>query len=159
MNEKLLLLERSVEADLAAIEHLHAALGDSAPEAGDPQEALIVAAYRLHNLYNAYENVFQSIAAAFENEVNPDAGWHSQLLQRMRLDLHPVRPAVIDDAAYTALDELRRFRHLFRSAYGIELDGERLALVYRKATALRGVFPPQIETFLGFVRGLRDSDS
>jgi len=26
----------------------------------------------------------------------------------MRLDLHPVRPAAIDDAAYEALDELRR---------------------------------------------------
>jgi hypothetical protein len=159
MSEKLLLLERSVETDLAAIEKLHDALRDAAPRVADSQEALIVAAYRLHNLYNAYENVFQAIAAAFENEVDPDAGWHSQLLQRMRLDLHPVRPAVIDESAYEALDELRRFRHLFRSAYGIELDGERLALVHRKAVKLREVFPPQVETFLEFVRGLRQSES
>ena len=35
------------------------------------------------------------------------------------------RPALIDDESYDKLHELRRFRHLFRAAYGIELDPER----------------------------------
>jgi hypothetical protein len=159
MSETLLLLERGISSDLASIQELETALADAEPRAEDSQDRLIVTAYRLHNLYNAYENVFRQVAAAFENEIDRDAGWHSQLLQRMRLDLLPVRPAVIDAAAYEALDELRRFRHLFRSAYGIGLDAERLALVHRRAMKLREIFPPQIEAFLGFVRELRDGPS
>ena len=77
-------------------------------------------AFRLHSLYNAFDNVFQNIAAAYENTPDDATRWHAQLLQRMRLDLMPVRPAVIDKAAYDALDELRRFRHLFRYAYDVE---------------------------------------
>ena len=34
------------------------------------------------------------------------AGWHRQLLERMRLDLTPIRPAVIDSEIYDKLDEM-----------------------------------------------------
>ena len=113
---------------------------------------LIVSAYLLHNLYTAFENVFRNIAFAFENALDDRSGWHRQLLERMRLDLSPIRPAVIDDAAYVALDELLRFRHLFRSAYSARLDAGRLALVLRAAEELRPLYRPQIERFLEFVK-------
>jgi len=58
---------------------------------------------------------------------------------------------VIDAASFDALDELRRFRHLFRAAYSAELDAERMALVLRKALALRESFPGQTEEFLEFL--------
>jgi hypothetical protein len=41
------------------------------------------------------------------------------------------------------MDELRRFRHLFRHAYGIELDPLRLQLVLAKATVLRAIYGQQ----------------
>lgn len=157
MSEKLLLLERSIEADLELIEELYAALGDESPSPAMPEERLIALAYRLHNVYNAFENIFRNVADAFENSLDDQAGWHAQLLQRMRLDLTPVRPALIDDPAYEKLDELRRFRHLFRSAYGVKLDPERLALVFRKARELRPLARAQVTSFLGFVRGLRSA--
>ena len=61
---------------------------------------------------------------------------------------------MIDDQTLDQLDELRRFRHVFRAAYSIELDPERMALVLRKALALREVFPSQIEGFLTFLETL-----
>lgn len=73
----------------------------------------------------------------------------------MRLDLTPVRPALIDEFAYEKLDELRRFRHLFRSPYGVQLDAERLRLVLRKAVQLRRIYLPQMERFLEFVRAVQ----
>lgn len=85
----------------------------------ESQELLIAQAYRLHNIYNACENMFRNIATVFENR---DA-WHSELLQRMTLDLLPLRPAVIDDLAYEKLDELRRFRYFFRTAYCVSRSG------------------------------------
>jgi len=71
--------------------------------------------------YNTFENIFRNVAAVFENSVDDVERWRVRLLERMRLDVLPLRPAVIDDAAYDALDELRRFRHLFRHAYSVKL--------------------------------------
>jgi hypothetical protein len=47
-----------------------------------------------------------------------------------------------------------RFRHLFRSAYGVEFDSERLQVVVGKALALKPIYRQQIESFLEFVRRL-----
>jgi hypothetical protein len=152
MHERLILLEASVRGDLAVIDELFSALDSSAPGSDPTEERLIVNAYRLHNLYTAFENVFRGIAQAFENTLDERSGWHRQLLERMRLDLSPIRPAVIDDAAYVALDELLRFRHLFRSAYSARLDAGRLALVLRAAEGLRPLYRSQIERFLEFVK-------
>jgi len=158
MSERFLLLERSILHDLAAIERLYSAIGPTDPGDDGGDEQLIVLGYRLHNLYNAFENIFQNIASVFENSLDDDARWHAQLLQRMRLDLLPVRPAVIDQAAFDALDELRRFRHLFRYDYDVELDPRRLRLVLLKARYLQGVYRPQMERFLAFLRTLWQED-
>ena len=124
------------------------------PSEATAEEALIAIAYRLHNLYTAAENIFLNIARTFGNQIDDRAAWHAELLDRMRLDLMPLRPAVIDTDAYEKLHELRRFRHLFRAAYGIELDPERMELVLRKALALRETLPRQTQAFLAFLRDL-----
>jgi|tagenome__1003787_1003787.scaffolds.fasta_scaffold20514935_1 hypothetical protein len=153
MNEKFLVLERSIQRDLEIVEQLYDALGLPDLEESEPQEVLIVVAYRLHNLYLAFENIFRNIAAAFENHLDP-ASWHRQLLQRMRLDLTPLRPAIIDSEAYERLDEMLRFRHVFRTMYGLELDSLRLQVVLRKTLELKELYRPQMEHFLEFLRGL-----
>jgi hypothetical protein len=162
MSEKYLLLERSIQHDLQIIAQIFKAIAtatDSQTEADEASESeLIVLAYRLHNLYNAFENIFQNIATTFENAVDDSARWHAQLLQRMRLDIRPLRPAVIDKAAYETLDELRRFRHLFRHSYDLELDAQRLQLVLTKALQLEPLYQPQMEQFLGFLRALQVDD-
>lgn len=153
MKDKFLILERNVQGDLETIGRLYEALGS--PDLGEEeaQETLIVVAYRLHSLYTAFENIFRNIAAAFENQLHERAGWHRELLQRMRLDLTPIRPAVIDTEAYEKLDELLRFRHVFRTLYGMELDSLRLRIVLRRALELEPLYRAQIERFLEFLRG------
>jgi hypothetical protein len=154
MNEKFLILERSVRADLEAIDRLYEDLGTPQLAGSDPEEKLIVVAYRLHSLYTAFENVFRNIAGTFENQLRDKAGWHRELLSRMKLDLTPIRPAVIDEKAHAKLDELLRFRHFFRTAYGVPLDPERLSLALRQALELRPLYRDQIERFLQFVQSL-----
>lgn len=150
MSDSFLILERSIQDDLQTIERLYEELGDPRLEDMN-QEGLIVVAYRLHGLYSAFENIFRNIAKAFENQLDPSS-WHRQVLQRMKLDLSPVRPALIDEEAYEKLDELVRFRHLFRTGYGLRLDGQRLQLVVRKAMELKAIYPEQMTRFLDFLR-------
>lgn len=150
MSDSFLILERSIQDDLQTIERLYEELGDPRLEDMN-QEGLIVVAYRLHGLYSAFENIFRNIAKAFENQLDPSS-WHRQVLQRMKLDLSPVRPALIDEEAYEKLDELVRFRHLFRTGYGLRLDCQRLQLVVRKALELKAIYPQQVARFLDFLR-------
>jgi len=155
MDERRLILERRIRKDLELLERLWQELETvdlAAPEIDEKE--IVFVGYRLHNLYSAAENIFRNIAATFGNHVDTASGWHADLLDRMRLDLTPLRPAVIDDDAFGPLDELRRFRHLFRGAYGIDLDAERMALVLRKALALRRLLPPQMAGFLSFLATL-----
>ena len=148
MNERWLILERSIEHNLPVLERLFDQLGDELPTDEMSQEELIVLGYRLHGIYNAFENIFLAIVRAQENSLDKQAGWHAELLSRMQIDLRPLRPPVIDQTLFEHLDELRRFRHLFRAAYSHELDPQRLAIVVHKARQLRELYPRQIETFL-----------
>lgn len=152
MGEEHLVLDRRIRKDLAK---LWSELGSVEPAALETSKKEVVfVGYRLHNLYSAVENIFRNIAKAFGNHLDTRSGWHADLLDRMRLDLAPLRPAVIDDESFDQLDELRRFRHVFRAAYSIDLDPERMAFVLRKALALRESLPGQIEGFLSFLDSL-----
>ena len=153
MREKFLVLDRNVRSDLAQIDRLYEALGSPDLKESSPQEELIVVSYRLHSLYTAIENIFRNIANAFENQVSQKS-WHREVLQRMRLDLTPLRPAVIDAEAYEKLDEMRRFRHVFRTMYGLDLDPLRLQVVLRRALELKALYREQIERFLAFLPGI-----
>ncbi len=155
MSEKFLVLDRSVRDDLEAVEEIYATLAPAPLSGEESQEELIVVAFRLHALYCAVENIFRNIAKTFENTLDDATGWHSQLLRRMRLDLHPVRPAVIDAETYEALDELRGFRHVFRSVYRLRLDVRRLSIVLEMAWDVREPLSKQIDDFLVFVREVR----
>lgn len=155
MREKSIALEQSIRSDLRAIEKIFEALGAPVLEESMSLEALIVLGYHLHNLYNAFENIFRNIATVFENHLDQRAGWHDQLLRRMCLEMPTIRPAVIDDSLYEKLDELRRFRHLFRTAYGVELDPLRMNVAVQKALALRPIYPARVESFLDFLKSLQ----
>jgi hypothetical protein len=143
-----------VERDLDVIDQIYQELGEPELSPESDYRDLVFVAYQLHHLYNAFENIFLNVAAAFENAIEDKDRWHTQLLERMLLDVLPLRPKLIDDQAYVALDELRRFRHLFRHAYRTRLDAERLQLVVTKSMQLKALYKSQIDEFLTFVRSL-----
>jgi hypothetical protein len=152
MDAQIRTLKADIRADLEAIADIYAALNRHNTPTGEEQ--LIVVAYYLHNLYCAFESILQRIAEVFGNHISDRAGWPADLLRRMTLDIEGLRPRLLSDEVYDNLDELRRFRHLFRSAYRLRLDAERLALVYRKARALEQIYQTDIEHFLTFLDSL-----
>jgi len=76
----------------------------------------------------------------------------------MTLDIEGIRPRVLNAPAYDSLDELRRFRHVFRSAYRLQLDADRLALVVRKARTLQAVYEADLHQFIAFLDELAQSE-
>lgn len=86
--------------------------------------------YSLHNIYNALENSFKQISLVFENHVRDQTRWHRELLEKMFLDLHPLRPPVLPPEARAITSDLLGFRHLFRHAYEFKLDQARAVALW-----------------------------
>ena len=136
MNPQAALLKANIDADTKEIESLYERLANYA-DAITTTEQAILAGYYLHNLYNAFENICLNVAKTFENQISDRSQWHALLLKRMTLDVEGFRPKLLSVEAYQALDELRRFRHVFRNAYTIELDPQRMEIVITQAQRLQ----------------------
>ena len=65
-----------------------------------------------------------------------------------------IRPQVFSEDTYHCLDELRAFRHIFRSAYSVTLDPERVALVLRRAKELQALYLADLVVFKRFLKSL-----
>ncbi len=102
--ERLTLLVSDVEAQMGMIETIYEKLEERATGLhSDDEVRLESVAYQLHNLYNAIEDLFQLIAAHFENQVKDTSRWHTTLLQRMKQKVGGIRPALLSEESYALL--------------------------------------------------------
>jgi hypothetical protein len=94
------------------------------------QNALINSiALNLHGVYTGIERIFEVIAKKIDQRFPTGDKWHRDLLDQMSVDIPNVRKAVIMEETRLILDELRRFRHLVRSAYSCQLDEEKVLII------------------------------
>ena len=89
MKSKIRTVKADIAADARAISEIYAILNRYSGALAS-EEQLIVVAYHLHNLYSAFESIFQRIAQVFENQINDESGWHAELLHRMTLDIEGI---------------------------------------------------------------------
>ena len=107
--------------------------------------------YQLHNLYGAFEQLFEEVARFFENQID-EAKYHADMIRRMQLEIQGIRPALLSTETASDLDELRRFRHLFRHAYAADLDPDKVADLAVKAVCIQRDFAQDFERFLALLR-------
>ena len=107
--------------------------------------------YQLHNLYGAFEQLFEEVARFFENQID-EARYHADMIRRMQLEIQGIRPALLAAETASDLDELRRFRHLFRHAYTADLDPDKVANLAAKAVRIQRDFTQDFERFLVLLR-------
>ena len=107
--------------------------------------------YQLHNLYGAFEQLFEEVARFFENQVE-GIQYHAELVRRMQLEIEGVRPALLSTETASDLDELRRFRHRFRHAYTADLDSDKVADLAAKVVCIQRDFARDLERFLALLR-------
>lgn len=113
-----------IKAQLAQLELVWAKLLERDAQLAHGEPVVIEgAAYHIHNYYSAVEDLLKIVAAAFENNIEDVSRWHSELIDRMTLDMEGVRPRLLSSETAGLLHRLRSFRHFFRHAYRVELDG------------------------------------
>jgi hypothetical protein len=83
-------------------------------------------ALNLHGFYSGLERLFELIARHVDHDLPVSETWHRDLLQQMTQDRPDIRPGVISQESAVAIDEFRRFRHLIRNVYTINLAPEKM---------------------------------
>ncbi|MEW6447350.1 MAG: hypothetical protein AB1426_04575 [Bacillota bacterium] len=158
MKERILLLLSEIESTNRRQARLYEKLDQSWQryQATNDYSYLVETAFYLNQLYTGYEKIFHEVAEVFENTVD-SLRWHKSLLERMRLAIEGLRPALISDGTFRCLNELRAFRHFFRHGYDTDLEPEKIELVVRKALRLKDLWDSDCLSFTAFLRELASS--
>ena len=144
-------LEAELRARLVDVDRIADRVEVRGAASGERPEEVDSLGYQLHNLYGAFEQVFEVVARYFENRVAA-AGYHAGLIRRMQLNIPGVRPALLSESTAADLDELRRFRHLFRHAYSADLDPHKVRRLAARTGSLRRAFARDLDRFLTRLR-------
>jgi len=107
--------------------------------------------FLLHNLYCALEDLMEETAKTFENTLDDTSKYHRELLKKMLLNVRGIRPQLWSGETFSLLDELRGFRHIFRHAYGYELDSKKVFEIQDKIIKNWQKVKKDIEKFCKFL--------
>ena len=146
-----------MRTDMKAIDRLfraadHAKVA-SLDRGSDDMIVLAFAAW-LHHVYTSVESIFTRVAQVLDGYLTHADDWNQRLLLSMSEPLEGVRPAVLTECTFAWLDELRRFRHLFRHAYGAELDRERVKDLVIQTLQKRSTLDEELYRLEAFVEAL-----
>jgi hypothetical protein len=108
-------------------------------------------ALNLHSFYSGIERLFELIARHVDCALPAGETWHRDLLQQMAQDLIDIRPAVIDQDSALTLDEFRRFRHLVRNVYTINLQPDKIASLMSTLTGMWSKLRAELLAFAEFL--------
>ena len=98
------------------------------------------------------KNYLKLLLIFFENQIE-GIRYHINLLRRMKLYIEGIRPNLLSEDVYLLLDELGKFRHFFRHAYGVKLDSERVERVAEIAIKIESLFEKDLNRFLNSFKG------
>jgi hypothetical protein len=115
-------------------------------------------ALNLHSFYSGLERLFELTARHVDCVVPSGETWHRDLLQRMLEDLPGVRPALVSLDNATKLDEFRRFRHLVRHVYTMNLTPDRMAGLISNIPELWPKLRSELLAFADFLEELGQVD-
>ena len=125
----------------------------------DRDAYLDAVALNLQSFYSGIERLFELIARHVDEAMPGGETWHRDLLRQMAREIEGRRPAVISEASAAGLEMCRRFRHLIRNLYAMDLAPERMAPVVEGVPHLWARAQPELLAFAGFLDDLARSAS
>ncbi len=147
-SERLVSLAAELKGQLWLIEKVNTRLRSRLDDGLDTPGQLDSVAYQIHNLYCSIEDLLKLVAKAFENNVGTGEDWHKVLLLRLSQPIEGIRPALLSEATWDAMDQLRGFRHLVRHAYGRDIELTQLQVNITAAQKLYQLIEQDINAFV-----------
>lgn len=128
-------------------------LQDDFPLLGKKNTTAMILAEFMADYYTCLETMFLRISQFFENNLSADR-WHSDLLEKMTLNIPGIRESVISDEVYSSLVELMKFRHFRRYYFEMEYDWGKLQYLQSKLETLHKKVPIDLAHFRQFLEKL-----
>lgn len=113
----------------------------------------------LHDVYRGAEGICRRIAKEFDQQLPMGESWHRLLLDQMTHPIPKARPPILQANTANALDEYRRFRHVVRNIYGLELNWPQMQPLLDNANPTIDAFAVDLQKFIAFLRMMSDSDA
>lgn len=101
------------------------------------------------------ERLFELIARHVDRALPGGDTWHRDLLYQMAGDLPEARPAIVSQETVQALDEFRRFRHVVRRVYTINLAPEKMASLLSALPPVWATLQAELIAFADYLEALR----
>ncbi len=123
---------------------------------GKKQTTAMTTAEILVDYYTCLETLFFRISQFFENGLSKER-WHSDLLERMTLEIPKVRNAFIDDYLKRELDELLRFRHFRRYYFELDYDWDKLDYLTCKLKSIHNTLLSRFAAYRDFLKAIEEA--
>ena len=149
---------RGAAQDLDRVVQRAAMAWAQASRMSDADAYLDSAALNLHGFYSGLERVFELIVRHVDRTALSGETWHRNLLNQVSQDLVDIRPAVISSDSALALDAFRRFRHLVRNVYTMNLVPERMSGLMTTLPDLWPALRAELLAFADFLEVLAQAD-
>ncbi len=120
---------------------------------GKNRTTAIVMAEIFVNYYTCMETLFLKISQFFENDLQKDK-WHSDLLNKMTLEIPEIRNAVISEKTFHILQEFLRFRHFKRYYVEFEYDWDKLEFLEKKFDELKPLIHSELDDYNNFLKSI-----
>ena len=120
------------------------------PKLGRGRTSAIVIAEVLDDTYTALETLFLRVSQFFENRLSADR-WHSDLLEKMTIEVPGIRQSLIARETYRHLAELMRFRHFKRHYVEQQYDWDRIDSLTRTYEKVRPLIARDLDDFDRFL--------
>lgn len=102
----------------------------------------------LQSIYNGYEKILEMLIKAIDGELPAARDYHTALLKRASTPIPEIRPSIITEKTFNILDNIRRYRHVFRRIYHYQLKADRIIEVAELCIKSYDVFGIEIDKFL-----------
>ena len=129
------------------------ALDQEIKQLGKTDRSALIIAGLLENYYTCAETIFLRISQYFENNLDAER-WHSDLLQKMKLNIEGVRMNAVAPEDVPRLYELLKFRHFKRYYFDLDYDWDRLDFLVRKVRQLHPSLGNSLERFVDFLQAV-----
>jgi uncharacterized protein YutE (UPF0331/DUF86 family) len=153
MNAKLAHVANRIRSELAELEEVVRRVEEGwkrAERSGDDYY-LDGVALNLHGLYSGLERMLEVIALNVDGRKPEGENWHQELLRQMSTEILEMRPAVISESSYEALNEYRGFRHVVRNIYTHTFNRVKMRKLVEEAPGLFNQVRAELLAFADFL--------
>ncbi|MEL7069926.1 MAG: hypothetical protein AAGN15_14905 [Cyanobacteria bacterium J06581_3] len=151
--ERIVGLTAEMRAQFVLVEQVSDKLSARIEDGLDTPAQLESIAYQIHNLYCSVEDLLKLVASTFENHIGSKGNWHEVLLLRMSQPIEGIRPDFLSEETFGLMRKLKNFRHMFRHAYGADIELDQLRGNMVAAQKLRSLIAHDVDTFLSQLIG------